>query len=401
MHLNGCTSITPDNRRFLLTSTRVKLLNAYEQTSDYIKRLQVEYDKLNKEKDDIASNTNNTSRQLIADRLSALDEILNIHNKIISIKNEISELESYVNSNKKEVSGSTAREEDEMMKIVKQDLIDNNTALNELKMRFVDELVGEQDSEDQENALMEISAGVGGQEAMLFCLDLYQMYQGYATFRGWYFENLVYEKSDIGGLRHASVNIKGEAVFKYLKYESGVHRVQRVPKTERTGRIHTSTVGVIILPKPEEITIELPPKDLKFESCRSSGPGGQHVNKTESAIRITHLPTGVTVFCQDERHQYMNRKKALETLKYKLYQKQYEDSVRDRESNRRSQVSSASRSERIRTYNFVQDRVTDHRINDNIHNINEFLLGEDNLHDLILSLNYENSLDLLFNKIIK
>ena len=180
-----------------------------------------------------------------------------------------------------------------------------------------------------------------------------------------------------------------------MKFESGVHRVQRVPKTERTGRIHTSTATVVILPRPQQIKIELNPKDLKIEACRSSGPGGQHVNKTESAARVTHIPTGIAIFCQDERHHQQNRSTALERLKLKLYRIEFEKMMNEREQNRRLQVNSASRSERIRTYNFVQDRITDHRINENLHNIPDFFLGADSLNELIISLKYEQSLELL------
>jgi peptide chain release factor 1 len=193
----------------------------------------------------------------------------------------------------------------------------------------------------------------------------------------------------MGGLRYISANVSGQDVFSFLKFESGVHRVQRVPKTERAGRVHTSTVTVAVLPKLEEIKIELNQNDLKIEPCRSSGPGGQHVNKTMSAIRVTHLPTGIVVNCQEERHQIQNRKKALNILKLKLYTKQYEENLEAYKSSKKTLVGSAARSERIRTYNYLQDRISDHRLDENFHNIEEFLLGGYALDELINSLKYE------------
>jgi peptide chain release factor 1 len=184
-------------------------------------------------------------------------------------------------------------------------------------------------------------------------------------------------------------------VFKHFKFESGVHRVQRVPKTEAKGRIHTSTVGVVVTPKPSKINIAINPKDLKIETKTSGGPGGQHANKTESAVRLTHLPTGIVIYCDEERVQLRNREQAMRNLEQKLYQKAYEDQLAKRQSNRKMQIGSSSRSERIRTYNFIQDRITDHRLNENFHGITKFLSGA-SLPSMIENLRLEQDTELLY-----
>lgn len=231
------------------------------------------------------------------------------------------------------------------------------------------------DEADARNAILEIRAGTGGDEAALFAADLFAMYRGYAAEMGWRFEVMEASESDIGGYKEIVTQISGTNVFQRLKFESGVHRVQRVPKTEAQGRIHTSAATVAVLPEAEEVDIKIDPKDLKIDTYRSQGAGGQHVNKTESAIRITHVPTGVVVEMQEERSQHKNRDKAMKILRTRLYDAQRAKLASERAKDRKEQVGSGDRSERIRTYNFPQGRVTDHRINLTLYKLDEVLSG--------------------------
>ncbi len=230
--------------------------------------------------------------------------------------------------------------------------------------------------DDEKNAILEVRAGTGGDEAALFAAVLFEMYQRYSQKEGWKFEVLDANENGLGGYKEASAKITGKDVFAKLKFESGAHRVQRVPITESQGRVHTSAATVAVLPEIEEVDLYINPADLKIDVYRSSGAGGQHVNKTESAVRITHIPTGVVVQCQDDRSQFKNREKAMNHLRAKLYDMQKESIDADYAQKRKSMVGSGDRSERIRTYNYPQGRVTDHRINLTLYKLDEVVSGE-------------------------
>jgi peptide chain release factor 1 len=257
--------------------------------------------------------------------------------------------------------------------------------LAELEARLAS-LLAPRDPNDQKNVIVEIRAGAGGDEAALFAADLYRMYVRYAERQGWRNELLSSSATDIGGFKEIIFMIEGRGAFSRLKYERGVHRVQRVPVTEASGRIHTSTVTVAVLPEAEETDVVIHPDDLRIDTQRASGAGGQHVNKTESAVRITHLPTGIVVYCQDEKSQWKNREKAMRVLRSRLkdlYETQAANQIRDE---RRSQVGTGDRSERIRTYNFPQGRVSDHRIGLTLHRLEAVLDGDlDELIDALIA----------------
>ncbi|MCA3325129.1 MAG: peptide chain release factor 1 [Roseomonas sp.] len=242
------------------------------------------------------------------------------------------------------------------------------------------------DAADERSAILEIRPAAGGDEAGLFAAELFRAYQRYAEGCGWRFEVLDYDENELGGIKGATAEIAGRGVFARLKYESGVHRVQRVPTTETQGRIHTSTVTVAVLPEAEEVDVQIEDKDLRIDTYRASGAGGQHVNKTDSAVRITHMPSGIVVAMQEEKSQHKNRAKAMKVLRARLYEQQRNAADQARAADRRSQVGTGDRSERIRTYNFPQGRVTDHRIGLTLHKIDRVMLGEfDDVFDALIA----------------
>lgn len=248
--------------------------------------------------------------------------------------------------------------------------------------REIEILLLPKDEADEKNAILEIRAGTGGDEAALFGAVLFKMYQRYSERMGWKFEVMDINESDLGGIKEATISIKGQNVFRRLKFESGGHRVQRVPETEQKGRVHTSAATIAVLPEAEEVDIKIEDKDLRIDICRASGPGGQGVNTTDSAVRLTHLPTGIVVQQQDERSQHKNMDKAMKILRSKLYDLERSKKDRERADNRKEQIGSGDRSEKIRTYNYPQGRVTDHRINLTLYKLDQITL-EGDLEEMI------------------
>jgi len=242
--------------------------------------------------------------------------------------------------------------------------------------RQIRSLLVPRDPNDSKNAILEIRAGTGGDEAALFAADLFRMYARYAERYGWKVEPISISQTDGGGIREIIANVTGKDIYSRLKYERGVHRVQRVPATESQGRIHTSTVTVAVMPEAEEVDVHVDPADLRIDVYRSSGPGGQSVNTTDSAVRITHLPTGLVVQCQDEKSQHKNKAKAMKVLRSRLLEQEIEREAEERASARRDQVGTGSRSEKIRTYNFPQSRVTDHRAGVTLHKLDAIIEGD-------------------------
>ena len=248
--------------------------------------------------------------------------------------------------------------------------------LNEINEKKLKLFLLPKDEADKKNAIIEIRAGTGGLEASLFAGDLYKMYEKVSHKKKWLLELISISKSDAGGLKEVIASIKGRNIYSTLKYESGVHRVQRVPDTETQGRVHTSAATVAVLPEAEEVDVKIEDKDLRIDVFRSSGPGGQSVNTTDSAVRITHIPTGIVVSQQDEKSQIRNKEKGIKILRSRIYELERQKKEEERSKDRKSKIGTGDRSERIRTYNFPQGRVTDHRINFTLHKLDEFMEGE-------------------------
>ena len=297
---------------------------------------------------------------------SSLERIISIARKYLNFEREKEELTNMVQDK---------TNDNEIIDLAQKDLNDllvsKERYENELKVFLLPK-----DEDDNKNAIVEIRAGTGGLEASLFCADLFKMYEKVCSKNKWKLEIINISKSEAGGFKEVVFLVNGNDIYSYLKYESGVHRVQRVPKTETQGRVHTSAATVAVLPEAEEVDIQIKESDLRIDVFRAGGPGGQSVNTTDSAVRITHIPSGVVVSQQDEKSQHKNKAKALKILRSRVYEAEKIKKDKERSSNRRSQIGSGDRSERIRTYNFPQGRVTDHRINLTLHKLDEFLSGE-------------------------
>ncbi|XP_046751961.1 peptide chain release factor 1 [Diprion similis] len=278
----------------------------------------------------------------------------------------------------------------EIKELVAEEMVAYKTQLALLDEELIETILSNAAHDTCKDVILEVTAGVGGQEAMLFAKSLYEMYLGYLDYLGYEYQLIDMGVSDFGGTRHVSISVSGDGAFSTLRHEAGVHRVQRIPTTEKSGRVHTSTAIVTVLPEPSEIEISLPEKDLKIETKRSSGAGGQHVNSTDSAVRIVHLPTGIAVDCQAERSQMKNRKLALQILRARIYAAQLSEQQSTTSELRKSQRGLGLRNEKIRTYNYQQNRVTDHRlVNGTIHNLKGFLEGGEVLANLGKSLEEE------------
>ena len=295
---------------------------------------------------------------------SALEDVVNVGKEYLAVL-------QYIEDDKSILNGDDA----ELKEIAQEELIELESRKDKLESDLKILLLP-RDPNDDKNLILEIRAGTGGDEAALFAADLFRVYTRYAERKNWKYKVMDSSDTGIGGIKEAIVSIQGKGAFGMLKYESGVHRVQRVPKTETSGRVHTSAATIAVLPEAEDVDIEINDSDLKIDTYRASGAGGQHVNKTESAIRITHIPTGLVVTCQDESSQHKNRAAALKVLKSRLLASEQEKVAAERAAERRSLVSTGDRSAKIRTYNFPQGRVTDHRINFTSYKLNEILDGD-------------------------
>ena len=296
---------------------------------------------------------------------SFLSEIAALHNETQGLTKQLEDAKALAQEEKDPEMKELAKEELRELEIKLQDCED--------KLKY---LLIPRDPLDEKNIIMEIRAGTGGEEAALFASDLYRLYSRFAETRGWKFEIMNSNDTELGGIKEIVFSISGNNVYENLRYESGVHRVQRVPATEASGRIHTSAVTVAVLPEADETEIDIKPDDLRIDVMRAGGPGGQCVNTTDSAVRITHLPSGITVHCQDEKSQIKNKAKAMRILRARIYEMEEAKAAAERAEARKTQVGSGDRSERIRTYNFPQNRLTDHRINLTLYKLDLIMQGD-------------------------
>ncbi len=328
--------------------------------------------------------------------------IISDQNRFVAISKERSELEPIVAVYDKyadvvqNLEGNQeiidANEDDELVEIAKEEMADYKAEKENLE-KEIKLLLVPKDPNDDKDILLEIRAGTGGEEAALFAGDLFRMYSRFCELRGWSTEIIELNESGVGGLKEVVLSVQGKNVFADLKFESGVHRVQRVPATESSGRVHTSAASVAVMPEAEDVEVEVDPNDLRIDVYRSGGAGGQNVNKVETAIRITHIPTGLVVQCQDERSQLKNRQKAMKVLKTRLYDLKLAEHNEEIASARKSMVKSGDRSDKIRTYNYPQNRITDHRINLTLYNLSNIVEGD--LNELIEKLKLADSAERL------
>ena len=309
---------------------------------------------------------NSQDLQRLSKEFADLVDIVSLVDKVKKIEFEIHGISELIEDPNSEIEIRSIAEQE--FHQLKKDLIK--------KEHEIELLLLPKDSADEKNAILEIRAGTGGDEAALFAADLFRMYQRFSEQQNWKFEIMDINETGIGGYKDATASVMGRAVFAKLKFESGVHRVQRVPETESQGRVHTSAATVAVLPEAEEIDVQIEPKELRIDTYRAQGAGGQHVNKTDSAIRITHLPTNIVVQCQDGKSQHKNRAQAMKMLRSKLYEKEQSEKNTARAEDRKMQVGSGDRSERIRTYNYPQGRITDHRINLTLYKLEKMMEGD-------------------------
>ncbi len=332
---------------------------------DKLKEIEVKYDELSNlisDADVIADQ--NRWRNLMKEHAS-LTDLVALYRQYKKCSEEIDEAKEMLND----------KLDDDFREMVKEELKENQALLEELEEKMKVELLPK-DPNDSKNVIVEIRGGAGGDEAALFAYDLFRMYKMYSETQNWKIELLGSSDSEAGGFKEVSFLIKGQGAYSRLKYESGVHRVQRVPDTESSGRIHTSTVTVAVLPEAEDVDVELNMNDVRVDVFRSSGNGGQSVNTTDSAVRITHMPTGIVISCQDEKSQLKNKDKALKVLRARLFELELQKQADEISKERKSQVGTGDRSERIRTYNYPQGRVSDHRINLTLHRLEYILNGD-------------------------
>lgn len=338
-----------------------------------LEKLNEHYDTITTELSDPAVIANQQRYQQLAKEHAGLTEIAEGYREYLRLSREVAQTDELLSDDLDQEMREMAAEE-------RASLQKELEALSE-RLKF---LLIPKDPNDDKNVIVEIRGGAGGEEAALFAADLFRMYNRFAEREGWKAELLSLSETELGGFKEVIFMIHGQGAFSRLKFESGVHRVQRVPATEASGRIHTSTVTVAVLPEAEEVEVEIDPNELRIDVFRSSGPGGQSVNTTDSAVRITHVPTGLVVSCQDEKSQHKNKDKALRILRARLFDKVQQEQADKLAAERKGQVGTGDRSERIRTYNFPQGRVTDHRIGLTLHRIDEVLDGD--LYELIESL---------------
>jgi peptide chain release factor 1 len=336
-----------------------------ERILDRLESMEKRYNELSSLIEQPEISTDHEKLQSLAKEQAGIEEVVFKYRHYTKITNSIHETQAMLDDGL----------DPDMMHLVKEEI---------QKLKERQELIAEElkvallpvDINDEKDVIVEIRAGTGGEEATLFAGDLFRMYSRYAQNKGWHVEIIDCNQTEIGGFREMIFEVQGKGAFSHFKYERGVHRVQRVPLTESSGRIHTSTATVAVLPEAEDIDIEINPDDIKMDFFRSGGAGGQNVNKVTTAVRLTHLPTGIVATCQDERSQLRNRTKAMAVLKARLLDMEQSKQLQETTEERRSQIGSGERSEKIRTYNFPQDRVTDHRINTTFHNLPKILDGE-------------------------